>query len=84
MGIIAPTMNYHPRNVQEGDLEFSTRYVSNPNKPDLFTCDTSTTWIVSPINKPYVYAGSRVGLDYFLNIPFNTLFHCISRLYFLN
>ena len=40
---------------------------------DLFTCDTSTKWIVSHINKPYVYVGNRVGLDYFLNIPSSRL-----------
>ena len=45
----------------------------NPSIPDLFICDTSTTWIVSPINKPYVHVGNRVGLDYFLNIPSSKL-----------
>ena len=35
---------------------------------DLFICDTSTKWIVSHINKPYIYVGNRVRLDYFLNI----------------
>ena len=47
--------------------------ISNPSIPDFFICDTSTTWIVSPINKPYIYVGNRVGLDYFLNIPSNRL-----------
>ena len=27
----------------------------NPSIPDLFICDTATTWIASPVNKPYVY-----------------------------
>ena len=30
-------------------------------------------WIVSHINKPYVYTKNRVGLDYFLNMPSNRL-----------
>ena len=69
MGIIVPTMNHYRRNGEEGDPEFSTRQVSNPSIQDLFICHTSTKWILSPINKPYVYAGSKVGLDYNLNIP---------------
>ena len=36
---------------------------------NVFTCDTSTNWIVSHVNKLPVYIGNRVGLDYFLNIP---------------
>ena len=66
MEIIAPTMNHYPRNGWEGEPEFSTTQVSNPSIQDLFICDTSTKSIVSPINKPHVYAGNRVGLDYFL------------------
>ena len=73
METIVSTMNHYLRNRQEGDPEFSARYVYNAGIQDLFLCDTSTTSIVSHINKPYVYAGNRVGLDYFLNIPSNRL-----------
>ena len=57
-------MNLYPWNGYEGEPEFS-----NPSIQDLFICDTSTKLIVSHINKPYVYAENRVGLDYFLKIP---------------
>ena len=40
---------------------------------DLFICDASTKWIVSHINRPYVCARNRIGLDYFLNIPSSRL-----------
>ena len=73
MGIIAPTMNDYPRNGYKGDPEFSSREVSNPSIQDLYIFDTSTKWIVSHINKPYVHAGNRVGLDYFFNIPSSRL-----------
>ena len=45
----------------------------NSSIQDLFTCNTSTKCIVSHINKPYVHAGNKVRLDYFLNIPSSKL-----------
>ena len=35
----------------------------------IYSCDTSTKWIVSHVNKQLVYVANRVGLDYFLIIP---------------
>ena len=66
-------MNHYPRNGYKEDREFSIRKVSNPSISDLFICDTSTKWIVSPINKPYIHEENRVGLDYFFNIPSSEL-----------
>ena len=38
----------------EEDPDFSSRYVFNPNRQD---------WVLSHINKPYIYAGNRFALD---------------------
>ena len=68
MGTIVSTMNHYPRNGWEGDPEFSARYVYNPGTQDSFLCDTSTNWIVSHINKPYI-STQETGLDW---ITFST------------
>ena len=58
-------MNHYPRNGQEGDLEFSTRKVSKPSIPNVFICDTSTTWIVSmqETGLDWITFSTQVGLN---------------------
>ena len=53
--------------------KFLIQDMQNIQDIQVYICDTFTKWIVSQINKPYVYLGNRIRLDYFLNIPLSRL-----------
>ena len=63
-GIIIPTM----RNPIRGYPEFSTEQISSSNVQNLPIDETPNKWIISPLNKSWIYQRNRVRLDYISNI----------------